>query len=322
MNARITETKINDLLDKSIGGIVGALVGDALGVSFEFKDSNHIPPREMIEMDPPQGFMKSHDKTPIGTYSDDGAQALCLLDSLLTQGRFNLKHFSKSLINWKTKGYMAVDNIVFDCGIQTTVGISRLIAGGHPSITGPNDEMNNGNGSLMRCIPLALYMQNASDIELMTAAHEQSLPTHGHELSQACCALYTLWARDELLSIKDAFWNASDTLNELYWHDPHRQRALEKILSHKSVTGSGYCVDTLMSSLWALQEKDYESCVRAAISLGDDTDTTATVTGGIAGIRFGMSSIPKRWLLKMKGKETYLPVVKALREHVKKNFCA
>ena len=312
----------NDPLDKSVGGIVGALVGDALGVSFEFKEGKDLPPREMIEMNPPIGFIKSHEKTPIGTYSDDGAQALCLLDSLLTRGKFDLNHFARSLISWKTQGYMAVDNIVFDCGIQTTVGISRLIAGSRPSVSGPNSEMNNGNGSLMRCIPLALYLQRSSDIELMTVAHEQSLPTHGHELSQVCCALYSLWARAELLSIKDAFWHAADTLNELYWHDQVRQRALEKILAHKSVIGSGYCVDTLMSSLWALQEKDYESCVRAAISLGDDTDTTAMVTGGIAGIRFGMSSIPKRWLLTMRGKETYLPVVKALREHVRKNFCA
>ncbi len=48
---------------------------------------------------------------------------------------------------------------------------------------------------------------------------------------------------------------------------------------------------------------DYEDAVKHAIMLGNDTDTTACVTGGLAGILFGFSSIPKRWFDSLKDRE-------------------
>lgn len=69
-------------------------------------------------------------------------------------------------------------------------------------------------------------------------------------------------------------------------------------------TGSGYVVDTLWSAIWALgQGADYVGCVRAAIGLGGDTDTSASVAGGLAGIRFGLGSVPDAWWSAMRGLE-------------------
>src|SRR3546814_6455300 len=65
------------------GGLLGMLVGDALGVPYEFSPPDRIPKSERIEMAPPAGFQRAHPWTPPGTWSDDGAQALCLLASLL-----------------------------------------------------------------------------------------------------------------------------------------------------------------------------------------------------------------------------------------------
>jgi len=64
--------------DKIKGGIVGLLVGDALGVPYEFHSRQEIPAFDEIEFEPPAWFRPAHAGVPAGTYSDDGAQALIL----------------------------------------------------------------------------------------------------------------------------------------------------------------------------------------------------------------------------------------------------
>ena len=64
-----------------------------------------------------------------GTWSDDGVQALCLLDSLLRAGRFSLKDFSESVSSWYEDGVWAVDGKVFDVGIQTANALNAYKKG-------------------------------------------------------------------------------------------------------------------------------------------------------------------------------------------------
>ena len=115
--------------DRITGGLIGLLVGDALGVPYEFHLRSEIPPHGSIEFTPPVDFERAHPGIEPGTWSDDGAQALCLLASLLDRNRFNARDFSTRLINWYEHGYMAVDGRVFDVGIQTAQAISRLRSG-------------------------------------------------------------------------------------------------------------------------------------------------------------------------------------------------
>ena len=68
--------------------------------------------------------------------------------------------------------------------------------------------------------------------------------------------------------------------------------------------GSGYVVDSLRSAHWANHNKSYEQVVKAAISLGDDTDTTACIAGGIAGLRFGRDTIPASWRDRLRGRKS------------------
>ncbi|HLT38469.1 MAG TPA: ADP-ribosylglycohydrolase family protein, partial [Enhygromyxa sp.] len=79
------------------GGLLGLLIGDALGVPYEFHGPEQIPAREHIELEPPVGFRRAHPGVPPGTWSDDGAQALCLLASLLDRGRLELADFGERL---------------------------------------------------------------------------------------------------------------------------------------------------------------------------------------------------------------------------------
>ena len=295
-----------NLKDRISGGLVGLLVGDALGVPYEFHPPTDIPALTEIELVPPKDFRRAHNVPP-GTWSDDGAQALILLASLNYSAKLDLDDFGRRLINWYDNGYMAVDNHVFDVGIQTSNAINRLEKGMAPTESGLTSETANGNGSLMRVLPLALWHMG-TDEQLVADAQRQSIVTHGHLRSQVCCALYCLWARCTLEGSGNAWSEAVSRLRRIYGEESLEHEELEWSIRPDDPTegqGSGYVVDCLRSARWAMNAGDYEQVVKAAISLGRDTDTTACVAGGIAGIRDGIDAIPERWRVQLRGKELY-----------------
>lgn len=301
------------------GGIIGLLVGDALGVPYEFHPKQEIPSLAEIEFEPPNWFRRAHAGVPIGTYSDDGAQALILLNTLLECGKFDVSHFSNGLVDWYDKGFMAVGGKVFDCGIQTANAIRQLKSGVEPLLAGGFDEYSNGNGSLMRVLPLAIWHQG-SDSNLIADAFDQSAVTHGHLRSKLCCALYCLWARRILQNVENAWENAVETLYEIFPEGTIENKEFEtKIFPKDAIyetNGSGYVVDSLRSARWANNNKTYEETVKAAISLGNDTDTTACIAGGIAGLKFGFEAIPKRWVENLRGKAIYEPLLESLIDNL------
>ena len=302
--------------ERLAGGLLGLLIGDALGVPYEFHDASKIPVTELIEFQPPSDFARSHHLVPPGTWSDDGAQALCLLASLLECGKFDAEDFGKRLVRWYDEGYMAVDNIVFDIGITTGKAIRTLRKNVSVLEAGATDVHENGNGSLMRVLPLVLF-HRGPDTELVWIAQLQSQVTHAHLRSQVCCALYCLWARRILNDAADPWHDAVLTLRAIYADSPQELEELEwSIRPDESPVGhgSGYVVDSLRSARMTLEAGSYESVVRAAIRLGNDTDTTACIAGGIAGIRDGISGIPERWRNMLRGQDIVTPLLKRLLE--------
>jgi len=293
--------------DKVIGGLYGLLIGDALGVPYEFHDVSELPSYEEIEMVPPAGFQRAHRGVEAGTWSDDGAQALCLLESLLACGEFQLKDLADRLSGWYEEGLWAVDGIVFDVGIQTGEALRAYKKGMPPEKCGQLRPDGKGNGALMRVLPLALW-HKGSDRELVLDAHRQCLITHGHLCNQVCCALYCLVARCLLsgADFENALQKAVMTLEDLYSTMPEYAQELEWSVRPGETwvgRGSGYVVDCLRSAFMIMECADhYEYAVKRAVLLGDDTDTTACVTGGLAGILFGYQEIPKRWRDALKGK--------------------
>ena len=306
-----------EIKDKIKGSIIGLLIGDALGVPYEFHDPISIPRYDEIEFEPPAYFRRSHVGVPVGTYSDDGAQALILLNTLLECGKFDATHFAESLVDWYDDGFMAVGRKVFDVGIQTASSIRELKRGVEPLLAGGADEYSNGNGSLMRVLPLALW-HRGSDLELIADAFDQSSVTHGHLRSKLCCALYCLWARRILQNVENDWENAVETLYKIFPENTIENIEFETRIFPKDaiydVKGSGYVVDSLRVARWANGNKSYEETVKAAISLGNDTDTTACIAGGIAGLKFGVDLIPTRWRENLRGAELYEPLIEKLLE--------
>ncbi len=314
------------------GALYGLLVGDALGVPYEFVSPQRLPPRAQLEMTPPARWPCAH-PVPNGTWSDDGAQALALLDSLLDCDSLDLEDLASKIASWQFEGVYAVENHVFDIGITTSAAISRFRSGIPAEDAGPDDEMSNGNGSLMRVLPLVLW-HRGDDFELAQMAMRQSLVTHGHLRSQLCCALFCLWARrvGEGEESQLAWTNATATLRELI---PTLCRAAtrkedelffdvalvewEKELEFHirpdddlRGRGSGYVVDSLRSVRDTMRETDYESVAKFAVSLGHDTDTTACIADGLAGLREGFDAIPARWMNALRGKEVVEPLLERL----------
>lgn len=306
----------------AIGGLMGLLVGDALGVPYEFHPPEDLPSRKQIEMEPPVGFRRAHAGVPIGTYSDDGAQALCLLASLLECGKFSLTDFADRLLRWLDDGYMAVDGDVFDCGNQTADALDNLRDGVSPRESGGASERDNGNGAVMRCLPLALW-HTGTDEELVKDAHLQSLPTHAHARSLVACAFYVLVAKGYLRQLGDPWVWADARLAEIYQEWPNGQdrtaflRELDVLRSFPKTDeprGTGYVLDTIWSARKALEEESFEDVVKTAILFGHDTDTTAAIAGGLAACRDGLVAIPIRWLEQLRGFELVEPLIMKFME--------
>lgn len=305
-------------IERIEGAIVGLLVGDALGVPYEFHDPGEIPPLPSIEMEPPAGFRRAHPSASVGAWSDDGAQALCLLESLLRDGPFDVEDFARRMVNWFEWGHLAVDGYVFDVGVQTSRAL-RAVADGVPVFeAAPTGEMTNGNGALMRVLPLALLHRGA-DEDLVRDARLSSRPTHPHVRSQVACALACLFARALLEERTDPWSDAVHRLRVVVRDDPEAARELETAIRPDEPargSGTGYVVDCLHSARLALDAGPYELAVRTAIALGNDTDTTACVTGGFAGLRDGLEAIPARWRETLRGKDVLEPLLERVRATV------
>lgn len=281
-------------------GILGLAVGDALGVPVEFRN------REWLRQNPVTGMRGygTHGQ-PAGTWSDDTSLALCLVESLCESG-IDYDDQAQRFVGWMLRAEWTPHGQVFDAGQATRQAIVRLDRGVAPTEAGPADERSNGNGSLMRILPLAIYLAHADPAERMEGAMTCSRLTHGHPRSQLACVMFVEIAAAIIRGVELTLAVAAAQtaiLSLLASRFPSERRHFEKLLSphlatlaESQISGSGYVIHCLEASLWcALQASSFSSGVLRAVNLGDDTDTTGAVTGGLLGLHFGAAAIPEDW---------------------------
>jgi hypothetical protein len=119
-----------------------------------------------------------------------------------------------------------------------------------------------------------------------------------------------------LEGVADPFDDARRRLRSVV-HDPELVAELEYFVRPDALRGgrgSGYVVDSLRSAHDALDAGDFEAVLRHAVALGHDTDTTAAIAGGLAGVRDGLGAIPTRWMSRLRGRALADPLVDALVE--------
>jgi len=276
-------------LDRIRGTAVGAAVGDALGMPLEFG-----PPR-------PAGGLECTmraGRLPAGTFTDDTEMALALAESLLAARPLDPADLANRFVAWLQAG-------PGDVGLQTHSVLAR-IAAGEPwaQVVAAVQQARPdaaGNGSLMRCWPVALTLwDDLAGLERDSAL--QSRVTHAHPDCVAGCvfvnvALYHLLrgtSPAEAIAMALEGVDLSAGLRALLASAPGRGRG--------ELANSGWVRHTLESAVWGLlTTSTFEDALVQVVNLGRDADTAGAVVGALAGAAYGLPAIPTRWRAALRG---------------------
>lgn len=304
-----------------LAGLMGLCVGDALGVPVEFGSREDLLRSPVVDMNSPNRW----NQLP-GTWSDDSSLTFCLADSLCNG--FSLQAIADSFCRWYYEREWTARGKVFDIGITTQMALEKLRQGVPPLKAGDTVERSNGNGSLMRILPMAYLHKTLDFPTLIDRVHQVSCLTHAHPRSQMACGIYISIAI-ALLEGSDpqqAYYLGLDRVAEIYNKELYQteKNHFERILSREiaalsiaEINSEGYVIDTLEAALWCFLNADsYSEAVLTAVNLGEDTDTTGAVTGGLAGIYYGIESIPEEWLSAIPRRNDIMDLATRLESHI------
>lgn len=291
-----------DHSDKIKSVLFGVAVGDALGVPVEFNRRQTIRKNPVTDM---IGYGTYN--LPPGTFSDDSSLTFCLAEALTKE--FDLTTIGQNFVKWCYNNYWTPRGNVFDIGITTQQAIDRLAKGEQPDLAGGFDVSSNGNGSLMRISPLLFYLLDKPINERYEITKQVSSITHGHIRSVIACFYYLEFSR-QLFEQKDKFEVYKNLQTVITTHltsllvNPIEVALFDRLLklnihelTEENIFSGGYVLHTLEASIWCLMTTDnYKDAVLKAVNLGEDTDTTGAVTGGLAGLLYGLDNIPTNWI--------------------------
>ena len=272
-------------------GICGFIVGDALGVPVEFYSRRELEEDPVVDM-------REHGTydMPKGTWSDDSSMTIATMQSIVNKKAIDYEDIMKEFCAWADDGKYN-QYYTFDIGNTTRRGLNRFKNGAEALQSGGAEVRDNGNGSLMRILPLAFI----PDIDYETVENVSSL-THAHDRSKIACVLYVEIAKSMLendLTIDEHIRNSIDKIKD-YYNDNEELDAFKRIISDDftgEIRSGGYVIDTIESVIYCLKNTDnYKDAVLKAVNLGGDTDTTACICGGLAGIYYGYDAIPIDWI--------------------------
>ena len=289
--------------------LLGVAVGDALGVPYEFWS------RERMALEPATEMTGhgTHRQLP-GTWSDDSSLTFCLAEAL-AKG-YGLVHCAENFIKWRNESYWTARGSIFDIGMTTASAISDIQTILEQKrfrdlrlLKYQAEEYDNGNGSLMRILPLVFELKGLKPKAQFELVWDNSSLTHRHIRAAMACTIYLNFAElvIEGLPKKQAYSKTQrkimDLWEEMEFAERERkhfarviQNDISKVDEHGILSG-GYVIESLEASMWCIMNtSNYAEAVLKAVNLGHDTDTTAAIIGGLAGLIFGSDSIPAPWV--------------------------
>lgn len=306
--------------------LIGVAVGDALGFPAQFQPRSERKKCPVVDMGKyldENGQNRSWGDDLTGLWSDDTSLTLCLAKSLL--GGFNLKDQAEKFVAWLDEGYLSAKDKAFDVGMQTTESLAKVRTilqsknyDQLESLASDVDEQNNGNGSLMRILPLLGYIIGKNVHDQFDLIRKASALTHPHIRSALCCFLYLKMAEyiindaDKYTAFQSACKDTLSLMEHLNCADAE-YKALNRLLScdlaklpEEEIESGGYVVSSLEASIWCLLTTDsLREALLKAVNLGEDTDTTGAITGGLAALLYGVDSIPSTWIDQLKKPELF-----------------
>jgi ADP-ribosylglycohydrolase len=279
--------------DRARGALLGLACGDALGRPVEFASAEEIS-AEHGQLDEMVGHGTWNQ--PTGTITDDTEQALCIARSLVEHQTFDPADVADRFVAW-------YDSEPFDIGQMTMKSLSRLKHGDTWDEAGQHvweqsrEGQNAGNGSVMRCPPLAIPYATDWD-QLVKVSRQSSQITHADPRCTEGCAILNLTVAGLL---EDADTPLQDALDYVGFDTPDELvTALQPVArgdTPKTLETSGYVVHSLQTALHnGLIADSAEDAIVTAVNHGGDTDTIGAIAGAIAGARFGSSALPDQWI--------------------------
>lgn len=274
--------------------VIGLIVGDALGVPVEFNSRDSLDKNPVTSMN---GYGTYN--MPPGTWSDDSSMTIATMASIINKQAIDYDDIMHEFLEWIEHGKYTQYNDTFDYGNTTINGIMNYKQGVEPILCGGIGDRDNGNGSLMRILPLA-FIRN---VDYETIENISGL-THRHMRSKIACVLYVEIAKSMLendFTIDKHITLACDKIKKYYEGNEeliHFSRIFNDDLNDRdSIKSSGYVIYTFESVIYCLKTTDnYKDAVLKAVNLGGDTDTVGAICGGLAGIFYGFESIPIDWI--------------------------
>lgn len=317
------DIQATELIGQIKSSLLGVAIGDALGVPVEFTTRDQCRLLPVTEM---KGNGTHYQIK--GTWSDDSSLTFCLAEGLCNP-EFDLREVADNFVRWRRENFWTARGTVFDIGNTTRRALQNIQNGEDLEHCGLVDENSNGNGALMRILPLVFYTRNMSIEDRFLWTTRVASLTHGHGISVLSCFYYLEFARHlmkgrskveiykELQGDIPSFFRDKPAINQQL---PVLYRLLTEDISaidEKNIYSGGYVVHTLEASIWCLLTTDnYADSVLRAVNLGWDTDTTGAVTGGLAGLLYGEESFPTSWLAELAQLDRIIDLAKRMASGV------
>ena len=165
----------------------------------------------------------------------------------------------------------------------------------------------------MRILPVALFAhaKGISEYEIIKLTNELSSLTHANDISKLGCYIYVKYVCFLLEgNTKEEAYNKIKRIDYSLYSD-HAIEQYKRILNENikglnvaEIKSTGYVVDTLECALWILlNASSFKETIIATTNIGNDTDTIGAIAGSMAGIIYGIDSIPENWLNKLQRKD-------------------
>lgn len=264
---------------------------------------------------------------PPGTWSDDGSMTVATLDSLIRKKGVDYNDIMSCFVSWDYEGKYTPAGEAFDQGNTCSEAIYNYRNNRDYKTCGKTGEYANGNGALMRIMPICLYAHKqyeSKQISLEEAVeyvHQATALTHDHLRAKIASGIYFFMVQaiiegegslnhrlqEGMDHAKSFYFVHSEYANEWLHYKRMENFAEFAAVAEKDIISSGYVVESLEAAVWSLiTTKTFERGILKAVNLGDDTDTIGAIAGGLAALYYGYENIPVDWIEEIIKKEEIL----------------
>lgn len=306
---------------KYIDGLMGFVIGDAMGLPLETKTREELLKKPVTKM-----IGHGTLDYPEGTWSDNTSLMIATIDSINAKNTIDFNDIALKFAAFKNHHQYTADHEVIKLNETVERAIDKYEENhDDPTLCGSTDKEASDNGALIRILPIAYYSldKKLKDFEVLELVKKASSITHANEISMMGCYIYTRFVMF-LLTGKDKYSAYSMTKCVDYtMFSEEVQESYQRLLNSdisklkiNEINSSSYIVDSLEACIWVLlQSENFKEALIGAINLGDATSAIGALTGGLAGILFGYDFIPEEWKNALFRKEYLLDIFEEFSEN-------